>query len=105
MSRTSRYLAGVSSGYVVTAANILVSLALTPIVLRYLSAEEYGIFTLGASLILLLTLLDLGVAAGINVHLAQHIGKLSAAEISRYASSGFFVQLGVSGAVLLGAAC
>lgn len=102
VSRTGKYIAGVSTGYLTTVAGIIVSLALTPFILRYLDAEAYGIFTLGTNVIMFLTLIDIGVAAGINVHLAQNIGRIDAEEISRYASSGFFFQLLIVFMVIMG---
>lgn len=102
MSRTSKYIAGISTGYLTTVAGIVVSLALTPFILRYLDAEAYGIFTLGTNVIMFLTLIDIGVAAGINVHLAQNVGRIDAEEISRYASSGFFFQLLIVFMVIIG---
>lgn len=93
MSRTRRFVAGVSTGYLVSFVGIIVSLAITPLTLRYLNAEEYGIFTLASNVINFLALIDFGIASGIRVHLSQNIDQLDSQTISRYVSSGFFVQL------------
>ena len=92
-SRTRRYLLGLITGYASAFAGILVGLWLTPFVLRHLDREAYGIFALGSDIIGWLALLDIGISAGLNVHLAQRSGHPSAAEISLYASSTFFAQV------------
>lgn len=92
-SRTQNYLAGLVTGYTVTFAGILVGLWLTPFVLRHLDREAYGIFALGSDVIGWLALLDIGISAGLNVHLARRVGTANVEEINRYVSSTFFAQL------------
>jgi O-antigen/teichoic acid export membrane protein len=100
-SRSSRYLAGLATGYLVTFTNLAIAIWLTPFTLQFLSTQAYAIFSLGANVIMLLTLIDIGIAAGVNAHLSQRVGQISADEISQYASSGFFVQLAIVGIVAL----
>jgi O-antigen/teichoic acid export membrane protein len=63
MSRTRRFLGGISTGYAHQAAVVVVGLWLTPFLLSRLGAREYGLWLTATQLIAYLTLLDIGVLA------------------------------------------
>src|SRR5512134_362570 len=63
MSRTTRFLGGVSTGYAHQVAVTVVGLWLTPFLLGRLGARDYGLWLTATQLITYLTLLDLGVLA------------------------------------------
>lgn len=64
-------------------ANLLIALAVTPLYLRYIGAEGYGLFGFLASLLAILNVLDLGLSVSINRELARHIALEVPAELSR----------------------
>jgi O-antigen/teichoic acid export membrane protein len=63
MSRTKRFLGGVSVGYAHQIAVTAVGIWLTPFLLSRLGAHDYGLWLTGTQLIAYLTLLDVGVLA------------------------------------------
>lgn len=99
-SRTRNYLAGLSSGYVVTFATIFVGLWLTPFTLRYLSREEFAVFTLASDVLMWLGLLDIGISAVLNVKAAQISGRPDQEQLNRLSSTTFFAQCGIALAFL-----
>jgi O-antigen/teichoic acid export membrane protein len=101
VSRTRNYLLGLATGYTVRIVTIVVGLWLTPFVLRYLARDEYAIFALSSDVIMWLGLLDIGISAGLNVHLAQKSGKIDIELVSQYASTTFFAQMLIVLLVLL----
>lgn len=99
-TRTSNYLKGLASGYVVTFATIVVGLFLVPFVLRYLDREQYAVFTLAGEVLMWLGLMELGITAVLNVKAAQLSGKPDQEQLNRLASTTFFAQCGI--ALLIG---
>ena len=83
------------------AASLLVSLALIPFVLQYLSGPEYGIFAIATDLLGWLSVANLGITAVFNSKGAQLIGKQDLEELNIVASTTFFAQLGSSLSILL----
>jgi O-antigen/teichoic acid export membrane protein len=63
MSRTRRFLAGVSFGYLNQALVMLTGLWLTPFLLHRLGQRDYGLWLVGTQIVAYLGLLDLGVVA------------------------------------------
>ncbi len=100
-NRKRNYFAGLVTGYLVTIVTIFVGLWLTPFSLRYLDREQYAVFTLSSDIISWLTLLDLGISAGLNVQVAQQTGKPDQEKINILASTTFYSQLLLVGIILL----
>lgn len=92
VQRTRNYVRGLTSGYVVTLATVLVGLWLTPFTLRYLDREEFGVFTLAGDVLIWLGLLELGITSVLNVKAAQLSGKPDQQQLNRLASTTFFAQ-------------
>jgi O-antigen/teichoic acid export membrane protein len=63
MSRTNRFLSGISFGYASQFLTMLVGLWLTPFLLHRIGQHDYGLWLVGTQLIFYLALLDLGVVA------------------------------------------
>lgn len=63
MSRTRRFVGGISAGYAYQAVVVLVGLWLTPFLLGRLGANDYGLWLTATQLLAYLTLLDIGVLA------------------------------------------
>lgn len=99
-SRTRNYLLGLSSGYVYTAATVLVGLWLTPFTLRFLDREQFAVFTLAVDVLTWLTLLDFGISSALRVQAAQLTGRPDPEQLNRLASTAFFAELGVVLAVV-----
>ena len=63
MSRTKRFLGGVSFGYASQVITTLVGLWLTPFLLHRIGQHDYGLWLVGTQLMFYLGLMDLGVVA------------------------------------------
>lgn len=63
MSRTKRFLTGVSFGYLNQALIILTGLWLTPFLLRRLGQQDYGLWLICTQILFYVSLLDFGVIA------------------------------------------
>jgi O-antigen/teichoic acid export membrane protein len=74
-SRTQRFIGGLSLGYLHTVVLTLVGLWLTPYLLRHLGEHEYGLWLLGAQVLLYLGLMDLGVVALLPREVAYTTGR------------------------------
>jgi len=60
-SRLRRFVGGLGLGYIHTIVTVIVGLWLTPYVLRHLGSHDYGLWLLGAQVLVYLALMDLGV--------------------------------------------
>jgi len=100
-TKTRNYIAGLTTGYVFMFANVLVGLWMTPFTLRFLDREQYAIFTMSGDVLMWLTLLDLGISAGLRVQAAQLMGRPDPERLNRLASTAFFAQNFVGLAVLV----
>src|SRR5438094_886350 len=74
-SRAYNYLAGISTGTVRMLIHVMVGVCLTPFTLRFLDREEYAIFGLTLEILTWLTLLDVGISAGLRIQAARLTGK------------------------------
>lgn len=63
MSRTRRFVGGISAGYAYQAVVVVVGLWLTPFLLGRLGSRDYGLWLTATQLLAYLTLLDIGVLA------------------------------------------
>ena len=80
MSRTRRFVGGISAAYAYQAAVVLAGLWLTPFFLSRLGAHDYGLWLTAPQLIAYLTLLDFGVLALLPREVAYAIGRANGAE-------------------------
>ena len=60
-SRLRRFVGGLGLGYIHTIVTVAVGLWLTPYLLHHLGSHEYGLWLLGAQVLVYLALMDLGV--------------------------------------------
>ena len=60
-SRLRRFVGGLGLGYVHTIVTVVVGLWLTPYLLRHLGSHDYGLWLLGAQVLVYLALMDLGI--------------------------------------------
>ena len=74
---------------------MVIGLWLTPFTLKFLTREEFAIFTLASDVIMWLSLVDLGIASSLKVKAAQMTGRDDPSLSSRIASTAFFAELGV----------
>ncbi|MBV5329569.1 MAG: oligosaccharide flippase family protein [Chlorobium sp.] len=83
--------AGVVLSYVSIGLNSIIGLIYTPVMLRYMGQSEYGLYSLGASIIAYLTVLDFGFSNAVIRYTAKY---KSIGEIKRLRSIyGLFVIL------------
>lgn len=100
-SRLRNYVAGVSTGSARMLIHVLVGLWLTPFTLGYLDREEFAIFSLTLDILTWLTLLDLGITAGLRIQASRLAGTPAQETINRLASTAFFAQNAVVLIVLM----
>ena len=100
-SRKNNYVRGLTSGYVVTFATILVGLWLTPFTLRFLDREQFAVFTLATDVLMWLGLLEIGLISVLNVKAAQLSGTPDQQQLNTLASTTFFGQLAIALVMLL----
>jgi len=81
MSRTRRFLSGVTLGYVNQALVMLVGLWLTPFLLRHLGKHEFGLWLVGFQILTYLGLMDFGIVALVPRETAYATGRDPAAEL------------------------
>ena len=91
-NRLRNYLTGLSTGSARMIIHVLVGLWLTPYTLRFLDREEFGLFTLTLDVLGWLTLMDLGITAGIRIQAARLSGQPEPEKINRLVSTAFFAQ-------------
>jgi O-antigen/teichoic acid export membrane protein len=60
-SRLRRFVGGLGLGYIHTVLTVTVGLWLTPFLLRHLGSHDYGLWLLGAQVLVYLALMDLGI--------------------------------------------
>jgi O-antigen/teichoic acid export membrane protein len=72
MSRVRQFARGVSSSWLATLATVTYSLFSVPIALRYLSAEEFGLFVLLLQIAAYFTLIEIGMSAATARILIDH---------------------------------
>ena len=97
-------LRNIGSNWVLTAAGIAATYALTPFVIRTLGAEGYGTWTLITSMTGYISLLALGVPMACVRYLAQHVAEGDRQAMNRTIGSCAGLYLIIGGlAVLIGA--
>jgi O-antigen/teichoic acid export membrane protein len=80
MSRTKRFVSGISFGYAGQVLTTLVGLWLTPFLLFRIGQHDYGLWLVGTQLMFYLALLDLGVVALLPRETAFATGRASIEE-------------------------
>ena len=91
MSTPNQLKAGVVLNYVVIVLNILVGLLYTPYMLRMMGQSEYGLYSLVASVIAYLTVLDLGLGNAIVRYTSKF--KAEGKQKEQYEMFGMFLIL------------
>jgi O-antigen/teichoic acid export membrane protein len=74
-SRLRRFVGGLGLGYIHTIVTVAVGLWLTPYLLRHLGSHDYGLWLLGAQVLVYLSLMDLGVVQLVPRNVAIAAGR------------------------------
>ena len=82
MSRTRRFVGGISAAYAYQAVVVIAGLWLTPLFLSRLGAHDYGLWLTAAQALSYLTLLDFGVVALLPREVAFATGRANGAHAS-----------------------
>ena len=80
MSRTKRFVSGITLGYAGQVLTTLVGLWLTPFLLFRVGQHDYGLWIVGTQLMFYLALLDFGVVALLPRETAFATGRASIEE-------------------------
>ena len=75
MKRINEIKLGAILSYVIIALNMITGIFYTPYLTRMLGQSEYGLYSLVASVISYLTILDLGFGNAIIVYTSKYIAK------------------------------
>ena len=89
MSRTRRLLVGAVSTIVGKGAVFLASVASVPIMLRYLGAEQFGIWMTISTVVTTLLVLDLGIASALVNFISEAYAKDDREHASTYSTTAF----------------
>jgi len=100
-ARFGRFSAALLSGYTLRGVSIAAGFVMTPFLLSELGRAGYGALALATSVAAWLSLLDVGLAPGLNVYLARRSGRLDVERLNLLASSAQIGQLYCAGAVLV----
>src|ERR1700682_272110 len=84
MSRTRRFLGGVSLGYANQVLLTVVGLWLTPFLLRRIGQHDYGLWRVGAQLLAYLSLMDFGIMALLPRATAYAMGRAGSVVEAKY---------------------
>ena len=76
-SRLRRFVGGLGLGYIHTIVTVIVGLWLTPYLLRHLGSHDYGLWLLGAQVLVYLSLMDLGIVQLVPRDVAIAAGRAS----------------------------
>ena len=101
--RLSRIFHGGASALLSRAFGLLVSAVSLPLTVRYLGAEQYGIWVTVSTSVVLIAMLDLGVASSLTNMISRAYAAEDRAAAQRFYASAFWVSSGVS--AVLGALC
>ncbi|BCX48305.1 polysaccharide biosynthesis protein [Haloferula helveola] len=99
-TRTSRFIAGLLSGYANVGANIVFTIISIPLALHYLSTEEFGLWVLAVQINGYLGLVDLGMGSAISRFLADHKDDVGSKGYGSHFATGAVV-FGVQGLITL----
>jgi O-antigen/teichoic acid export membrane protein len=103
MNRTSRASWGFLTGLAAAGVSVLISLAATPLILRWLGEERFGAFRAASDWTGHLTIFELGLAGALTPLLAQAVGRGRQA-VRAVLRVGMRVYLGVALLMLAGGA-
>ncbi len=90
-SRTSRFATGLISGYAALGVNIAYTLVSIPFALRYLSKQEFGLWSLVTQLSGYLMLLELGMSGSITRHLSIYKDDINGGGYGSVLMTGFYI--------------
>jgi O-antigen/teichoic acid export membrane protein len=94
--RLRRGLHGALSAVAGKGTSLLVSLVTLPITIRYLGRVEYGIWVTVSSTVLLLGVLDLGIASTLTNHIAKANAKDDRDAARDYYATAFFITMAIA---------
>lgn len=104
MSFPKRFGRSVASSYVLSAAVGLAAVVMTPVLVRGLGKEAYGVWALAAALALYFKLLEFGVGKAIPSHVAEHAVDGDDRTLSRVLSTALGLLCGLAALAAVGSA-
>ncbi len=93
--------AGVILSYISTGVSSIVALVYVPMLLHYLTREQYGIYQLMGSLIAYLSVMDFGLSNTTTRYLSQAYAQQDAHRVQHIINSSFALYLAITGCLLL----
>lgn len=98
--RTSRFIWGLGTGYVLIAANVVYTLISIPLALKFLSKEQFGLWALVAQLTTYMNLVDLGMQSSASRIFVNYKDKKASGSYGSMVKTSFFI-FGAQGLVVL----
>ena len=100
-SRTSKVSLNIIAMGVLQAVNMVVGFLLVPMVMRFVSPSQYGIWLTISSMVEWLTLFDIGLGSGMKNRLTESLAMGDKKAAKEYVSTTYFSIAAIAGAVLL----
>ena len=101
--RLARVLHGSISGLVGRGLALVANVIALPLTLRYLGKQEYGVWVTISTSVLMLAVLDLGIANGLTNFIAEAYAQNDQEKARRYFATAFWITLAI--VMLLSPAC
>jgi O-antigen/teichoic acid export membrane protein len=97
--RTGRLFEAVGSAILSKGVLVVVSLLSIPIAIRYLGAEDFGVWTTISTFLSMLLALDLGVANSLTNFISEAYARNDREHASRYSSTALFLMVMIAAAL------
>jgi O-antigen/teichoic acid export membrane protein len=94
--RLARMLHGGASGLLSRFVALAISFITLPLTVRYLGKEEYGVWVTVATTVVMLSVLDLGIANTLTNFISESFAVEDSARAQRYYATAFWVTVGVA---------
>jgi O-antigen/teichoic acid export membrane protein len=104
--RLARIVHGGASGLLAKGLNLLVSAVSVPLTFRYLGTLEYGIWITISTTVVMLSVLDIGIANTLTNFISEAYADDDQERAQHYFATAFWITIGIAGTLgLLCAAC
>lgn len=95
--RLARILHGGASGLLAKGSSVLVNLISVPLLVHYLGTFEYGVWITISTTVVMLSVLDLGIANTLTNFIAEAYADQSPEAAQEYFATAFWITIGIAG--------
>jgi len=94
--RLGRILHGGASSFLQRGAALLISLVSLPLTVRYLGPQRYGIWITISSMVVMLSVMDLGIANSLTNMISRAYARDDRTEAQRYYATAYWISMSIS---------